>query len=78
MSSETQNIIEYLVCCIGAFAEHYDLSNQQAYKYLESYKGIQFLINFYDVEHTQSIEDAVEDLTLICQRNGGAIRIARG
>ena len=28
---------------------------------------------FYGVEHTQSFEDVVDDLTLYCHKNGGAL-----
>jgi len=33
-----------------------------------------FLVEFYDVEHTLSFEDAVHDLTLVSQQNGGKIQ----
>ncbi len=38
------------------------------------YKGIQFLKAHYEIEHTLSLQDAVDDLTLICQRSGGHIQ----
>ncbi len=75
MSKETINTINYLVCCIGAFAQRFSLSNRQAYQYLHQYQGLQFLIDFYDVEHTQSIDDAVEDCARICHRHGGALSL---
>ena len=59
MSKEQSNIIEYLVCVIGAFARQFSLTNAKAYQYLRQYKGLDFLTKHYDVEHTQSIEDAV-------------------
>ena len=70
---ELSNRIEYFVGCIGAFAEKYSLSNSQAYKYLKRFSGLDFLEEFYDIEHTFSIEEAVDYLTKICQRNGGAL-----
>ena len=73
MSKEQSNIIEYLTCVIGAFARQFSLTNANAYRYLRQYKGLDFLIRHYTVEHTQSIEDAVEDITLICNRHGGAL-----
>jgi hypothetical protein len=73
MSREMSNRIAYLVACVGAFAERYGLSNQSAYLYLQQYKGTDFLRDYYDIEHTFSIDEAVDDLTMICQRNGGAI-----
>lgn len=73
MTREMSNTIEYLVCCIGAFANKYALTNAKAYQYLNAFKGLDFLIKYYDVEHTLSIEDAVEDTATICRRHGGAL-----
>jgi hypothetical protein len=70
---ELSNRLEYFVACIGAFAEKYSLTNSQAYKYLKRFAGLDFLNEFYNIEHTFSIEEAVDDLTTICQRNGGAL-----
>ncbi len=67
------NRIEYIVSCIGAFAQNYRLSNSQAYAYLRRYSGIDFLLDCYEAEHTLSIEDAVADLQAICYREGGRI-----
>ncbi len=67
------NRIEYIVSCIGAFAQNYRLSNSQAYAYLRRYSGIDFLLDCYEAEHTLSIEDAVADLQVICYREGGRI-----
>lgn len=71
MSKEDINIIEYLVCCVGAFAQRFAMTNRQAYQYLHQFQGLQFLMDYYDIEHTQSIDDAVEDCATICQRHGG-------
>lgn len=65
--------IEYIVACVGAFAQKYGLSNHQAYAYLRRFTGIDFLLDCYAAEHTLSIENAVSDLQLICHRNGGKI-----
>lgn len=67
------NKIEYVVCCVGAFAERFHLSNSQAYAYLRRFSGIDFLIDCYAAEHTLSIDDAVEDLASICLKKGGKI-----
>jgi len=49
------------------------LTNANTYQYLRQYKGLDFLTKHYGVEHTQSIEDAVEDIAIICNRHGGAL-----
>ena len=70
---ELSNRIEYMICCIGAFVERFSLSNSQAYKYLKRFDGLDFLDQHYHIEHTFSIDDAVDDLAIICNRNGGAL-----
>lgn len=65
--------VEYVVCCVGAFADRFNLSNSQAYAYLRRFNGIDFLIDCYAAEHTLSIDDAVDDLASICMKKGGKI-----
>lgn len=69
----THDIIDYINCCVGAFAKKFELSMAQAYAYLRRFKAIDFLIDCYSAEHTQSIEDAIEDITLLCQKHGGKL-----
>lgn len=66
----------YFIMTIRKFAEHYGLSGQQAYRYLKRYAGIAFLDDCYEAEHTLSFEDAVEDLSRVCQLNGGDLHYA--
>ena len=51
----------------------HQLEEEQAYRYLNHYKAIDFLENQYDVAHTQSFDDIIEGLTALCQRHGGAL-----
>lgn len=73
MSREESNRIAYYIACIGAFAERFSISNASSYIYLQQYGGMDFIYDCYSVEHTQSIEDTVEDMYRICKRNGGAL-----
>ena len=73
MSKEIANRIEYTVMCIGSFADRHSLNLFEAYSYLKQYGGLDFLKEFYDVEHLLSIRDAVNDLTLLCHNQGGHI-----
>lgn len=65
--------IEYVVTCVGAFAQRHQLSNSQAYAYLRRFTGIDFLLDCYAAEHTLSIDDAVSDLRILCNKKGGKI-----
>jgi len=59
--------------CVSAFAQAKNISQKDAYNYLEGYKGIEFLEECYDAEHCLSLEVAVDDLTAVCRNNGGQI-----
>jgi len=72
-NKETSSVIEYLIFFIGAFAKKHNLSNAQSYRYLQHFDGLDFLIRHYAVEHTLSLDEAISDVTAICQRNGGRI-----
>lgn len=65
--------IPYTNACIRKFAERFGLPVKSAFQYLYRFKGIQFLDEFYQIEHLQSIDDAVDDLIALCQKNGGAL-----
>lgn len=65
--------IPYINAVIRAFAKHFNLDAQSAFHYLWNFNGIKFLVEYYDVEHLQSIDDAVDDLMALCQKNGGKL-----
>lgn len=65
--------INYLVALISEFAKAHQLSTQAAYLYLNQFKGLNFADEFYDVNHTLSFDNVVEDLTLYCKKNGGQL-----
>ena len=73
MTKEDRNVLDYIVVCVSEFASRYGIQMQEAYQYLRQYKGIDYLQEFYDVEHTLSFDDAVDDLTTVCLKNGGTI-----
>ena len=70
-SHELDNRIEYMVTCIGDFAAQHAMTPADAYAFLEKYRGLAFLTDCYDIEHTQSIQTAVDDMSDVCIKNGG-------
>lgn len=66
--------IPYINACIRAFAKRFQLSVKTAFEYLYNFKGIDFLVEFYEIEHLQSLDDAVDDLIVCCLNNGGTLR----
>lgn len=69
-----KKVIRYTVACVNEFAANKRLTEKQAFNYLCNHGAIDFLVEFYDVEHTLSFDDAVKDMTLISQQNGGKIQ----
>ena len=73
MGKEDVNMLDYIVICISEFASRYEMHVIDAYVYLSHNKGIEFLKDFYDVEHTLSFDDVLDDLATICRKNGGTV-----
>ncbi|MBO6258771.1 MAG: DUF3791 domain-containing protein [Succinivibrio sp.] len=63
--------INYTVVCINEFAKRFSISSKAAFLYLYKYRGLEFLKEHYDIEHTLSIDDAIDDLIIVCRNNGG-------
>lgn len=63
--------VPYTNACIRAFGRRFSISAGEAFQYLYKFGGVSFLEEFYDIEHLQSIEDAVDDLIVCCNNNGG-------
>ena len=48
-----------------------NIAEKEAFDYLYKYKGIAFIKEHYDIEHTLSMDDAIDDIIMICRNNGG-------
>ena len=73
MSREEKNRLEYTIALITDFAKTYHIKQKQAFNYLRRFKGLDFLQEHYGTMHTQSFEDSIETLALVCRRNGGGL-----
>lgn len=73
MPQEQRKQVNYVVVVVNEFARKKRLPIRDAFQYLYQYKGIAFLRDCYDAEHTLSLDDAIDDLTIICRNNGGII-----
>lgn len=70
---DDQYKIPYLNAVIRTFGDRFNLTVQQSFRYLYNFKGIRFLLEYYDVEHTLSIDDTIDALIKVCQKNGGEL-----
>ena len=51
--------IPFLTACIQAFGRRFSMTRQAAFR--------------YHVEHLQSMDETIDDLLVICQKNGGTL-----
>ncbi|MBR3522347.1 MAG: DUF3791 domain-containing protein [Prevotella sp.] len=73
MTKEIKDKLTYFITCIAVFGEHCNLKPKQSYSYLKRFGGLSFLDECYAAEHTLSLNDAIDDMTVICKRNGGEL-----
>lgn len=71
MSEDRRNMIDYMVACVNDYADRHGISIVDSFDYLSKYKGLDFLEECYDAEHTLSLDTALEDIDAICKRNEG-------
>ena len=68
-----KDISEYIVLLISAFASHYSMTETEAYRYLNRYGAIKVVHDFYDVMHTQPMDDMIPSMAIYCHRKGGKL-----
>lgn len=67
-------MIPFINSCIRSMAHRHALTVKAAFLYLKRFLGLNYLIEFYDTLHLQSIDDAVDEMTVVCQKHGGLLR----
>ena len=65
--------IPFINACIRAFARRVGLPVKTVFQYLDRFQGVTFLVDFYSTLHLQSVEDTVDDLIVMCKKNGGTL-----
>ena len=73
LMSEQKRKIGFTVVCVNEFANRHKLSSKEAFRYLFQFKGIAFIKENYDVEHTLDFDTILDDLRILCKKNGGTL-----
>jgi len=71
---EAKKETHYFVMILSTIAKRYGINIHEAYEYVSKHKGMDFLQEFYDVEHTLNTEDVIADVLAICSQNGGLLK----
>ena len=54
MSEQLRKQIDYTVVCVNEFARRFKIDSLTAVEYLREYKGLEFLDDHYEIEHSCS------------------------
>ena len=73
MSQLTIDRIEYTIMLVKLFANQYQLTPVQAYRYISRFDGMAFIERNYGVMHTLSFQEMVQGLSEYCLRKGGQL-----
>lgn len=68
MPQEQRKHVNYVVVCVNEFAKSKRMPIRDAFQYLYQHKGIAFLTECYDAEHTLSLQHAIQHLARVCQK----------
>lgn len=74
MSMLDKNILGFLVALVAEFAARFGITQDQAYNYIRQHKGLEFYFQHYNVLHTLSFDENVDDLIQVCALHGGTLR----
>lgn len=74
MSNLDKNTLDFLIALVAEFATRFGITQDKAYNYIRDFKGLEFYFQHYNVLHTLSFDDNVDNLAQVCANNGGTLR----
>ncbi|GHT48210.1 hypothetical protein AGMMS49965_26390 [Bacteroidia bacterium] len=63
--------LRFMTFIIPVFAHYFKMNEQEAYRYLKKYGGLDYLNECWWALHTDSAEYAARDMFVYCRNNGG-------
>ena len=73
MKYRIRDILEYTIAIVSEFASKFNLTEKQAYRYINFHKGLKFIEENYGIIHTLDFNEAVESVALFCRKSGGEL-----
>lgn len=64
---------EFVISVINNFAREKNIPLNQAYSYIVTFKGMDFLRQYHGIEKTLSNHEIVSDVSRVCANNGGRL-----
>ncbi len=63
----------FVMSVIYHYSKIKGISLGSAYRYLRTFKGLEYLNNYIDIERTLSFEDIAKNLSVVCANHGGKL-----
>lgn len=63
----------FLMSVVYHYSKINGISLGSAYRYLKTFKGLEYLNNYFEIERTLSYEEIAKNLSTVCANNGGAL-----
>ena len=73
MKYRVRDILEYTIAIVSEFASKFNLTEKQAYRYINFHKGLNFIEENYGIIHTLDFNEAVDSDAIFCRKNGGEL-----
>ena len=73
MKYTIRDILEYTIAIVSEFASKFNLTEKQAYRYINFHKGLHFIEENYGVMHTLDFNEAVNSVAIFCRKSGGEL-----
>ena len=73
MKYRVRDILEYTIAIVSEFASKFNLTEKQAYRYINFHKGLDFIEENYGIMHTLDFNEAVESVAIFCRKRGGEL-----
>ena len=66
-------LMAFLMSATYNFSLQKSIPLNRAFQYLQTFKGLEFLQQYYDIEQTLGNDEIMNDLTRVCANNGGLL-----
>lgn len=72
-ANNDEKTMAFIMSVIYHYSNIKNISLSRAFRYLKTFKGLDYLNRYIDIERTLSYDDIVGNLSNICANNGGAL-----
>lgn len=73
MKYKVHDILEYIIAIVNDFAKRFNLTERDAYNYINAHQGIGFIEQNYGIIHTLDFNEAIDSVAAYCRRFGGKL-----